>query len=206
MLTSGAVGTGERLSYHNLEEGKMETITRAEMETEIASDLAYLLERGSTGTGVAAVLARTTPDTIVHKWGLGGGDAVYEIPDAKHAYAVFGKTEPTSLAWPEWEPGVSLYEDNAGGLWLVGRTAEDEYIHYGDMAFSEGGVTALVSAYHEGIASWGHQDNDYPVTTLLDGMTCIAEYDGATLTVHVDRMGAAGREFCLGHETAAQVS
>ena len=102
--------------------------------------------------------------------------------------------------------GLSVVEDNAGGLWLYGRTADGDAVHYGDLAYSTElgvGVTELVTAYHEGIDGWEHgQDNDQPISPPPQGKS-IAEYDGATLTLNVRDMGFAGRRYLLGELGAA---
>lgn len=178
----------------------MDLITRSEMEHTAAADLAWLRQHDPNGYAAwAAVQEDSTPETPVESWDQGAGNTIYVMPEHAFALATYGQTEPLVVSWEAPGDGLSIIEDSGGGIWLYGRTWDGTAIYYGDMAYSgAGAVEELTMAYHDGIGGWEHgQDNDQPICYPPQGQT-IAEYDGETLTLYVQRMGAAGRRYCLG--------
>ena len=184
----------------------MTTITREEMEQDLVDDLRWIRANDpNLEAEWDAVLADSTPDTEVLAYDLGGSDYVHVMPEHDFALATFGQSEPRSVAI-EVPAGLRIVEDNAGGLWLYGRTNAGDAVYTGDLAYSGygTGVSELVQAFHDGVEGWEHgQDNDQPICFTPQGKI-IAEYDGDTATLNVRDMGTAGRLYLLG-ESGAEV-
>lgn len=177
------------------------TITRSQMEQDIADDLRWILENDpNLEAAWEAVVEDSTPETEVLAYDLGNSNYVHVMLAQEFALATFGQSEPRSIDdWFPPAPGLCLYEDGGGAIALYGATWDGQPINYRDLAYSTTpGAEEIVIAYHEGIDGWEHgQDNDEPICNAPEGQL-IAEYDGETLTMHVNRMGAAGRIYLLG--------
>ena len=104
---------------------------------------------------------------------------------------------------------ITLYEDNAGGLWLRGESVDGERIHYGDLAASRVVLQEIVMAYQDGVSRWAHdwQHGGYACPqqdegcqqcqdpeASYDGLSPVATYDGTEIILYPAKMGRAAQQ------------
>lgn len=87
---------------------------------------------------------------------------------------------------------VTLWEDNAGGLWLVDTDRQMAYEVEGDGAFVEDAASLYADLFSTDGATVPYSEAIEP----NDSTALVAEYDGEVALLYPGNMGAAAKGYC----------
>ena len=93
------------------------------------------------------------------------------------------------------KPAVKLFEDNAGGLWLV-DTDQVWAWSMGNMGNSF--YADAIVLFGDDVADWAAESR-YPYSEEVephDQTKLVAEYDGSTIKMYPDAMGDSAKQYC----------
>lgn len=90
------------------------------------------------------------------------------------------------------QSSVTLWEDNAGGLWLVDKARDTAF----DASLFDSFFPDAEALYDDRFESDG---GSYPYTEIIEQWPetkLVAEYDGSTVKLYPNAMGYSAKQYC----------